>query len=296
MKNDRLSVVIVTFNNADMLEKLLCELQNQIRLPDEIIVVDNASQDRTESLMQTRSHQITYVRLSENQGSAGGYFEGIKRATESSDFIYTLDDDVCLWPETLSNIIDGFYRLTNILATPIGAVRSVWQGFAEKAPKELDICPWRGTLFKTTAVQDAGLPCPEFFIYGEDLEYSLRLKKKGYHFYWIPESLCQERRRPQDGKSRTSIFGKTYVRYQEPFRLYYAFRNEVFIWRKYRCTFRLAHTMMYAAKVFLMILMTEGLRGFKTTYAVAQGIKDGFHDRLGKNIYYCPTGVRPKFH
>ena len=55
---------------------------------------------------------VNYIKLAENLGSAGGYYEGIKRAAESSDFIYTLDDDVCLKPDTLFEIAKGFVRLT----------------------------------------------------------------------------------------------------------------------------------------------------------------------------------------
>lgn len=290
MKHERLSVVIVTFNNAAMLANLLVELRQQIRLPDEVIVVDNASQDDMKSLVQANYPETIYIRLAENLGSAGGYYAGIKRAAESSDFIYTLDDDVYLRPTTLLNIIDGYCRLAVELPVKIGAVRSVWKGYPGHAPAELEICPWRGTLFRTSAVREAGPPCPDFFLYGEDLEYSLRLKKNGYRFYWIPTSICQEGRRPQDGKARTFIFGKLHVRYQEPFRLYYAFRNEVFIWRKYRRTFKLVHTMVYAVKVLLMILLTEGVAGRKAATAMTTGIMDGLQGRLGKNRRYTPAG------
>lgn len=273
-----------------MLLNLLTELRQQIRLPDEVIVVDNASQDGTESLVRTRHPEVIYTRLAENLGSAGGYYAGIKRAAESSDFIYTLDDDVCLWPTTLASIVDGYYRLAGSLTTKIGAVRSVWKGYPGDSPTELEICPWRGTLFKTSAVREAGPPSPDFFLYGEDLEYSLRLKKIGYRFYWIPASICQEGRRPRDGKSRTSLLGKTHVRYQEPFRLYYAFRNEVYIWITYKRLLKLLHTFMYAGKVLLMILLTEGVAGRKAAAAVMTGIVDGLRGRLGKERRYTPTG------
>ena len=84
-----------------MLANLLNDLRIQSRLPDEVIVVDNASLDQTESMVKVNYPAVNYIKLVENLGSAGGYYEGIKRAAESSDFIYTLDDDVCLKPDTL---------------------------------------------------------------------------------------------------------------------------------------------------------------------------------------------------
>jgi GT2 family glycosyltransferase len=164
----------------------------------------------------------------------------------------------------------------------------VGKGHPEDIPTKLDICPWRGTLFKTSIVREAGLPSPDYFLYGEDLEYSLRLTKKGYSFYWIPTSICQERHRDQSGKIHENVLGRKSVRYQDPFRLYYAFRNEISIYKQYHLVFKLFHTFMYAAKVMLWVLITEGWTGLKAIRAVTKGMIDGFRGKLGKNLSYTP--------
>jgi len=284
----KISAVIVTFNNLDMLTSLLNDLRAQIRLPDEIILIDNASQDGTEEMVRLNYPTVNYIKLRENMGSAGGYHEGIKLAAKTSDFIYTLDDDVSLKPDTLSEIVKGFQLLEKSFPSRIGAVRSVGERHSEFFATRMDIYTWRGTLFKTSIVREMGLPSPDFFIYGEDLEYSLRLAKKGYCFYWIPASICQERHRDHDGKTHAEIFGKRSVRYQDPFRLYYAFRNEIFICLHYHRVLKLFHTVMYAMKVILMILASEGWNGQKSIEAVTKGMIDGFRGRLGKNLNYTP--------
>jgi rhamnopyranosyl-N-acetylglucosaminyl-diphospho-decaprenol beta-1,3/1,4-galactofuranosyltransferase len=286
--SEKICAVIVTFNNVSMLANLLNDLHIQSRLPDEVLVVDNASLDQTESMVKVNYPAVNYIKLEENLGSAGGYYEGIKRAIESSDFIYTLDDDVCLKPDTLSEIVKGFQLLEKSLPSRIGAVRSVGKGHPEEVPTKLDICPWRGTLFKTSIVQEAGLPSPDYFLYGEDLEYSLRLTKKGYSFYWIPASICQERPREQNGKTHEIVLGEKSIRYQDSFRLYYAFRNEIAIYLHYHRVFKLFHTVMYAMKVILMILASEGWNGQKSIRAVKNGVIDGLSGRLGKNLSYTP--------
>jgi rhamnopyranosyl-N-acetylglucosaminyl-diphospho-decaprenol beta-1,3/1,4-galactofuranosyltransferase len=270
-----------------MLANLLNDIRIQSRLPDEVIVVDNASLDQTESMVKVGYPAVNYIKLAENLGSAGGYYEGIRRAVESSDFIYTLDDDVCLKPDTLSEIVNGFQLLEKSLPSRIGAVRSVGEGHPEDVPTKLDICPWRGTLFKTSIVREAGLPSPDYFIYGEDMEYSLRLAKRGYCFYWIPASVCQERHRNRDGKTHAEIFGRRNMRYQDSFRLYYAFRNEILIYRQYNLIFKLIHVFMYAIKVTLMILKDDGWNGRKAIMAIVEGVIDGVTGRLGKNIKYA---------
>ena len=271
-----------------MLENLLQDIHLQSRIPDKVVLIDNASQDQTESMVKLHYPDVQYVKLPENMGSAGGYYEGIKRAAESSDFIYTLDDDVCLKPDTLFEIVKGFQLLEKSLPSRIGAVRSVGKSHPAAVPTKLDICPWRGTLFKTSIVRDVGPPSPDYFLYGEDLEYSLRLKNKGYSFYWIPASICQERHRDQDGKTHQNVLGRKSVRYQDPFRLYYAFRNEIFIYLKYRSILKLPRTFLYAVKVVLMILVEEGWFGRSAIRAIVNGLIDGFVGRLGKNMNYLP--------
>jgi len=288
-KKEYLSVVILTFNNVDMLADLLRDLRVQIRSPDEIILVDNASQDGTEEMVRLNYPKINYIKLKENLGSGGGYYEGIKMAAKTSDFIYTLDDDVKLNQDTLFEIIKGFYLLEKSISIRIGAVRSVGEKHSEVVPTKLDICPWRGTLFKTSIVRDVGLPSTDYFLYGEDLEYSLRLAKKGYCFYWIPASICQERHRDQDGKTHTEIFGQRSVRCHEPFRLYYAFRNEIFIYIRYKSILKLIHVFMYGIKVTLMIIKEEGVNGRKSIMAIVKGMIDGVMGTLGKNTKYEPA-------
>ena len=53
-------MVIVTFNNVIMLMDLLNDLRIQSRLPDEIIVVDNASLDQTESMVKVNYPAVNY--------------------------------------------------------------------------------------------------------------------------------------------------------------------------------------------------------------------------------------------
>jgi rhamnopyranosyl-N-acetylglucosaminyl-diphospho-decaprenol beta-1,3/1,4-galactofuranosyltransferase len=287
--SERVCVVIVTFNNANMLAKLLDDLRIQTRLPDGVIVVDNASRDHTENTVREDYPEVKYVKLKENLGSAGGYHEGIRRAIETADFIYTLDDDVRLKPNTLAEIIQGFHVLEKTSEFRIGAVRSVGEGHPQSVPTPLEICPWRGTLFKTRIVREVGLPSPDYFLYGEDIEYSLRLAKRGYCFYWIPASICQEDKRKRDGKAEMGLFKKRGTRYQDPFRLYYAFRSEISIYLNYCLFMKLLHTILYAMKVVLMILAKEGLSGRVAIGAIAAGIRDGFRRKLGKNSRYSPA-------
>jgi rhamnopyranosyl-N-acetylglucosaminyl-diphospho-decaprenol beta-1,3/1,4-galactofuranosyltransferase len=266
-----------------MLRDLLNDLLNQTRMPDEIIVIDNASNDGTEMIVRDSFPEIRYIRLEENAGSAGGYCEGIMRAADESDFIYTLDDDVRLNSDSVEQIFNGMTTLDHSKGYRAGAVRSVGEGHRDTAPSKLDIFPWRGTLLKTDVVRKVGPPRKEFFLYGEDLEYALRFAKYGYSCYWIPASICVERRKR--GMESNKIRGI----YTAPFRLYYAFRNEISIYLEYRRRAQLLHTLAFAIKVVLFISFSKGSSGLKGCRAVIDGIEDGFRGKLGKNLRYLPA-------
>ncbi|HSB82299.1 MAG TPA: glycosyltransferase [Candidatus Methylomirabilis sp.] len=279
----RVAAVIVTYNNAHMLRDLLGDLGAQSRPPDEIVVVDNASSDGTEHEVRVNHPSARYVRLAENTGSAGGYHEGIRTALATADFIWTLDDDVRLETRSLELLLQGLETVS--ASGRIGAVRSVGAGHPSALPTELDIVPWRGTLFPATVIRTAGLPEREYFLYGEDLEYSLRLKRLGYSFFWIPASRCIESRK---GKVRFSVLGRPGEAYPTAWALYYAFRNEASIYLRYRGYARLLRTMLYGLKVALYVCAAERARCTAKLAAIARGLRDGCLDRLGRNQRYLP--------
>jgi rhamnopyranosyl-N-acetylglucosaminyl-diphospho-decaprenol beta-1,3/1,4-galactofuranosyltransferase len=276
--------VIVTYNNSAMLQSLLGDIASQGRPPDRIIVVDNASSDATQEVIKTQFPAIDYIRMPENTGSAGGYHHGMKAALEKSHYIWTLDDDVRLYPDTLDELLKEFESLKR--GCKLGAVRSVGATHPEVRPTRLHIISWRGALFSSEAVSEVSLPLPEYFLYGEDLDFSLRLARKGYQCFWIPTSHCVENR--NKGKSETRLFSHTTKIYSSPFRLYYAFRNETAIYLKFRTFVPFCRTLLYGLKVILFCLIFGGEGKREKTRAILKGISDGLAGRLGKNPRYDP--------
>ncbi|MFA5389396.1 MAG: glycosyltransferase, partial [Candidatus Omnitrophota bacterium] len=66
----KISVIVVTYNRADMLKDALLSLTAQTRLPDEVLVVDNNSSDNTREVVDNFNHglKIKYV-LERTQGT-----------------------------------------------------------------------------------------------------------------------------------------------------------------------------------------------------------------------------------
>jgi GT2 family glycosyltransferase len=277
----RVAVVIVTYNNAGMLEPLLRSLEAQSRRPDSCILVDNASSDTTSSVA-ARFPGVTYIRLPRNTGSAGGYAEGLRIALQLGfDLVWTLDDDVRIEPGSLEGAIKTLKSFPQ--QERVCAVRSVGAGHPFASPTPLAIAPWRGTLFTEEAIRRAGPPERGFFLYGEDLEYSLRLARLGYKFYWAPASRCVESR--IDGKTELRFLGRKAKVYFEPRRIYYAFRNEIYIYMRYHRTVDVIKVLGYALKLAASFILLRPAGAAERIRAIACGILDGFRGRLGERYF-----------
>lgn len=277
----KICCVIVTFNNCEMLACLLEDLQRQTLLPAQVIVVDNASRDRTAATVARVYPRAEYVRFERNRGSAGGYREGIRRACGQNQLVWLLDDDVALEPESLERLVAGLEGLEK--GHKVGAVRS-WctprAGFT--VPRRTSSFAWRGTLIAKETVETIGLPQEDFFLYADDVEYSLRMSRKGYELYWIPGSRVIERRSTdRQGRGPVSL-------YRESARSYYAFRNETRVFLMYAKPFRLLRTWLSAVKATLFLLLASD--GAERIAAIWRGLCDGIAGVRGPCAAYTLSG------
>jgi glycosyltransferase involved in cell wall biosynthesis len=86
------SVIIPTHNRSDLLPKAICSVLRQTYTNLECIVVDDASTDDTERVVQQLADErLVYLRHETNQGASATRNTGIAHA--KGDFIAFLDDD-----------------------------------------------------------------------------------------------------------------------------------------------------------------------------------------------------------
>lgn len=108
-----LSVVIVNWNSGSYLARLVASLKPFEHEVNEVIVVDNASEDSSLELIASNS-KIQTVLLKDNHGFAHGANEGISRAT--AEFILLLNPDIELKQQSVQHL----YR--KIVALPGAAI------------------------------------------------------------------------------------------------------------------------------------------------------------------------------
>lgn len=110
LDNDlNISVVVVTFNRAEMLKEILSSLAEQIRCPDEVIIVDNNSTDNTKEIVDSFRGSINIIYVLERGVSiASARNAGVKMA--SGDIVAFTDDDCVADKEWLYYLEMNFLR------------------------------------------------------------------------------------------------------------------------------------------------------------------------------------------
>lgn len=204
---ETVAVVVVTYNRADLLDRMLDGLAAQTRLPDAVIVVDNASADHTRAVLEQRTDlPLRTIHLTENTGGAGGFHLGVRTAYEQGfDRIWLMDDDVVPAPDCLAVMLaddgpclmavreDRSGRLVEKsaihfdLANPLSIrpkTASVDSTYARRedlpARQPIDVVAFEGFMVHRRVVEAIGLPDPTYFIFYDDVDFALRARRAGF--------------------------------------------------------------------------------------------------------------------
>jgi GT2 family glycosyltransferase len=212
---ESVAVVVVTHNRADLLGRMLDGLVAQTWQPDAVIVVDNASGDHTQQVLDRHDLPLQVIRSEENVGGAGGFRIGMETAYVAGwDRIWLMDDDVVPAPDCLATLmavdepclmcvredLDGrlveksatTFDLRNPLAIkPKTASVETTYGTRDAMPPlvEIQVVAFEGFLVRHEVVAAVGLPDPEFFIFYEDADYALRASKAGYRIWAVRDAV-----------------------------------------------------------------------------------------------------------
>jgi len=204
--------VVVTHDRKDMLSRCLGALAAQTRPPDHVVVVDNASTDGTLSMLEREYAHVEVLALATNEGGAGGFHEGMKRAhAGGAEWIWLMDDDTIPRPDALEELLHAPDRLEPSAAPVLLASAVQWRDgrlhpmnfptpdrarMAQViASVERGLMPLRAATFVSLlvhrrAVDRHGLPLKHFFIWSDDIEYTSRVVLNGGRGYLVPTSIA----------------------------------------------------------------------------------------------------------
>ncbi|HVZ80626.1 MAG TPA: glycosyltransferase family 2 protein [bacterium] len=102
----RVSVVVAARNEVDRLWHCLFALKTQTYPPDEIILVDNASEDTTVDFVRSNYPQVKVLECQEIFGRTMAVNLGVK--TAGGDLVAIVDPGVVVKPDWLQKLVTGF--------------------------------------------------------------------------------------------------------------------------------------------------------------------------------------------
>lgn len=222
--------VVVTYNRKGLLVEAIEALLAQTRPLERIFVVDNASTDGTEEHLRERGlldePRIEYTRLPENLGGAGGFARAFEIARDSdADWMWAIDDDAAPRPDALERLLASPPAADTSVACvsprvvfPSGQVQEVMRADFRRRLRPLpaaryrdgeypaiDVASFVGPLYRMSAVRAVDPPRAEFFVWGDDVEYSMRLRRRGT-IRLVPESVVVHNAESQSHTNRRSRF------------------------------------------------------------------------------------------
>ena len=197
----RLSVVIVTYNEREAIARTIPALVEQLELGDELVISDNGSVDGTAELAVQLAPDATIVRNQGNIGFAAACNSGA--AAASGDLLLLLNPDAAPapgfvraikaplmngsgWAAWMGLMTSDGGRSLNCAGGEIHYTGIAWAGRAgepaDAAPTDGAEVAWvSGGCFALplrTWSRLGGFP-PQFFIYQEDVDLSMRLRLEG---------------------------------------------------------------------------------------------------------------------
>ncbi len=195
-----LSVLIVAWNSAAELRRALPALLPELGEDDELLVVDNASEDDTVALLAELAPAARLVRMGRNVGFAAGVNAGAAEA--SGDLLVLLNPDAAPqpgfgsairrpwlegrgWAAWQGLVVEAGGTTINSAGNPLHFTGIVWAGThgepVAAAPPAGEVPVLSGACLaipRRTWVDLGGFP-DRFFLYHEDVDLSLRLRLAG---------------------------------------------------------------------------------------------------------------------
>jgi GT2 family glycosyltransferase len=222
------SILITTYNSANVLKTCLESILQQDYTDREIIIVDNASSDGTRAVLREFAARLRVIYNDTNRGFAAGQNQAI--AQSHGDWLFSLNPDVVLKPNFISKLLTAARsgerigaicgkllrwkpgasneRSNTIDSTGIYFLRNLRH--LDRGSDEMDRGQYQrreyvigatgaAALYRRIMVEDISVSGEffdeEFFAYREDADVAWRAQLMGWSCLYVPEAVAWHVRR-----------------------------------------------------------------------------------------------------
>lgn len=218
-----LSIIIVNWNTCALLAACLASVATEIsRFPVgevEVVVVDNASQDESVTMVQTRFPWVSLLQNSTNVGFAGANNQAMAQAR--GRYLLLLNSDTAVLPAAFTTLVDFMEAHPQVGAAgsrylnPDGSLqpscypeptlgRELWRLFhldrvypvgvypiavwSLTTPRAVDVVQGAALLLRRTVLKQVGLFDTDYFMYTEEVDLCRRIRQAGWPIFFVPTS------------------------------------------------------------------------------------------------------------
>lgn len=290
--NIEVSIITINYNGLED----TCALIESIPFNEnvEVIVVDNASKNHEAEQLSQRYPQIKIIKSERNLGFAGGNNLGIQ--TAQGRYMFLINNDTVFKDFNIQALIDRLESSSNIgIVCP--KIRFAWGnnpiqfagysrlsrisvrnhaiGFNEddygqyNTAHQTPYAHGAAMLIKREAMDKVGLMPECYFLYYEELDWSMMFTKAGYQIWYEPKCSIYHKESQTTGQN-------------SPIRIYYLSRNRLLLVRRNPNEFnkRLAYIYLIGIVALRDILKYTFSAQFDLLRATFRALKDFINTKL----------------
>ncbi len=287
---------IMTYNRSNIILDTIQKLLNQTYSPERILVVDNSEDYQTQHIVENLAHpRVEYYRVGYNSGPAGAAKIGLQKlAFEGFDWIYWGDDDS---PPQENTVFETIFKIIPLITDKdIGQIGAVGHKFNHLMGKILrtkdnnllhttfvkveNIAGGQTKIIQSAVVKAGVIPEEKLFFGFEELDFDLKLKKKGFTSYVASNLFLKER-------VKYNRLGNASIKpILSPVRQYYSTRNLLYILykNKYYMGLISTSTRLLIKLIYFTFFSFENSERKIEAKFIWLGFLDFFRGKYGKLI------------
>lgn len=239
-------IVIVTYNSESVIKECLKSILANNYPNMEVVVVDNASSDKTVSRIRGYFKNIHIIGNKQNVGFGSANNIGIKYLRKKNcDFFLLLNPDTVSSPTLIKKLVNIFQEddrigIAGCIITYEKNHKKIWFGggyfnklfcftrhkymnqslnSAKVKSGSVDFITGACMMINSKIIKKAGFIPEQYFLYFEDVFFCQKIKEKGFSCYLLAESLISHHVSTSTGIKETNKM--------TPLRAYFFARNPI---------------------------------------------------------------------
>lgn len=280
MKSKKVFIILLNYKGYEDTMACIKSLRKVEYENYNVVIVDNFSNDGSYEKLKVENPECIVLQADENKGFSAGNNIGIRYAMEhGADYVMLLNNDTEVKSDFLKKMIEAsdddtvvtpsiyFYSEPNEIWYADGRINYSRCTVSNGNDRESKYCNYASgccLLMPRKIIEKVGYWAEEYFMYYEDMDYSIRILQNGFKIFYNKDAVVYHKVGRTAGiKSKLSI--------------YYNVRNRLYIIKKYEFSKRcLIYTLISRA-----IRYMEGYIKDSNEKVIVQAIKDYYSGKMG---------------